>query len=259
MLARWALLIAVGLGSTASGCVGAGDAPTIVASVAISVADVVRAVADDYEGRTGVRVVINSGGSDTLATQLLAGARVDLFVSADDRQMNRVEAGGALVSSTRVDLLANQLVVVTTHDRVSEIGALEALVGSGVRRIAMGDPAAVPAGVYARRYLQSVGVWDVLEAKVVPTRNVRAALAAVEAGNADVGFVYRTDLSVASGVGLSFAVPIDVGPAIRYPAAVTTDATDEAAARHFLQFLQGPDAGSLFVEAGFIPVGIVSP
>ena len=257
---RFILAVAVAtLAACIPGAVDDAEPPRLLVSAATSIADALRAAADEYERTGGATVVLNVGGSDTLATQLLAGARADLFVSADDRQMNRVESGGRILSSTRVDLLTNQLAIVATHDQLSLISGVEDLQSPQIRRIAMGDPDAVPAGVYAKQYLQSVGLWDTVRSKVVSTRNVRAALAAVEAGHADVGFVYRTDLAVAKSVGMAFAIPMNDGPRILYPAAVAADTVNESAARHFLAFLRGPEAQQLFEGAGFIqlagPVG----
>ena len=166
---------------------------------------------------------------------------------------NRAEAAGRILSSTRVNLLTNQLVVVVPTDQTPPASALETLLTAPwVRYIAIGDPDAVPVGVYTRQYLESVGVWDAVRSKVVPSRDVRAALAAVEAGNADVGIVYRTDLAAARRVREAFAVPVDDGPHITYPVAVLADARNETQARRFLDFLRGPVARAIFTDAGFL-------
>ena len=245
---------ACGLGDTASR-----DVPRMVVSVAVSLSDALRTAADEFERTTDVTVDLNVGASDTLATQLLAGASVDLFFSADSRQMDRVEAGGRVVTSTRVDLLSNQLVVVSHVDLAGRVSGITDLEHSRVGRIAMGDPDSVPAGVYAREFLESVGMWDTVRSKVVPTRGVRAALAAVEAGNADVGVVYRTDVALAENVAIAFVIPIDQGPQIRYVAAVTAGAPHEAAARQLLTFLRAGRAQRIFEDAGFIALGGAPP
>ena len=245
---------ACSLGDTASR-----DVPRVVVSAAVSLSDALRRAVDEFEQTTDVTVVLNVGGSDTLATQLLAGASVDLFFSADTRQMDRVEAGGRIVSSTRVDLLSNQLVIVSHVDPAGHVSAITDLERPRVRRIAMGDPDSVPAGVYAREFLESVGIWEAVRSKVVPTRGVRAALAAVEAGNADVGFVYRTDVVLAERVRIALAIPVDQGPPIRYVAAVTTEAPRGAAAQQLLTFLRGGHARRIFEDAGFIALGSAPP
>ena len=231
----------------------ADDRGRLVVSAAVSVSDALRAVANEYARDRPVKVVLNVAGSDTLATQLIAGARVDLFLSADERQMDRAEAAGRIQSSTRVNLLTNQLVVVVPTDQTPRASGVETLLmAPWVRYIAMGDPDAVPAGVYARQYLESVGIWDAVRSKVVPVRDVRAALAAVDAGNADVGIVYRTDLVAARRVREAFAVPVDEGPHITYPMAMLADARNRTEARRFLGFLRGPEARAIFKNAGFL-------
>ena len=249
------LVACLSLGACDSNPSGTG-AEQLVVSAAVSVSDALRTVADAYTRVSRVDVLLNVAGSDTLATQLIAGARADLFLSADDRQMDRAEKAGRIQTSTRFDLLTNQLVVVVSTDRAHSASGLDDLLQAPwVRYVAIGDPDAVPAGVYAQRYLRSAGLWDGIESKVVPTRDVRAVLAAVEAGNADVGVIYRTDLAVATAVRVAFAVPVQEGPRIRYPVAVVADGGNEAAARQFLSFLRQSEAQGLFEEAGFIMTG----
>ena len=232
-----------------------GDPREVVVSAAISLSGALEEIAGDYERATGTRAVLNVAGSDTLATQIVQGAPVDLFVSADGAQLDRVDAHGLLVGDTRVDLLANQLVAIVPAARGGTVVEPRDLESASIRRIAIGDPDAVPAGVYAKAYLGSVGLWENVADKVVPTRDVRAALAAVDAGNADVGFVYRTDLFLSAGVRLAFEIPLDEGPEIRYPAAVLTEAPSPDAGRRFLEYLQGADARSVFEQAGFVSLG----
>ena len=166
----------------------------LLVSAAVSLSDALSVVAAEYERAAGVSVVLNLAGSDTLATQLAAGAPADVFVSADRRQMDRIENDGIIAAATRVDLLANQLVVIVPSTRAQSVTGVDDLRSSRIRRIAIGDPDSVPAGVYAKQYLESAGLWEDVRSKVLPTRDVRAALAVVAAGNAEVGIVYRTDV-----------------------------------------------------------------
>ena len=235
------------------GC-GRAQSPTteVVVSAAISISEAMKHVAFEFEEASGMTVALNVGGSDTLATQLIAGASVDLFVSADLRQMNRVEVDGGILTATKVNLLSNQLVLVTHGDNPREFSGIGDLAESNIRRVAMGDPDAVPAGVYARQFLQVSGLWNAIRDKVVPTRNVRAVLAAVEAGNADTGFVYRTDVGLAENLEIAVAVPVDEGPEILYVAAATTNALNESGARQLLDFLRSEAAAQIFEDYGFI-------
>jgi molybdate transport system substrate-binding protein len=136
-----------------------------------------------------------------------------------------------------VSILSNILVIIGTSD-------LEK-----ADRIAIGDPATVPAGTYAREYLQKIGAWDRLQTKLIPLENVRAVLAAVESGNADAGFVYRTDAMVGHA---RVAREITNGPAISYPFAVTTHAESREAALRFLNYLKSKPAAAVFRRHGFI-------
>ena len=194
-------------------------------SAAASLTDAVTEIAKLYESKSGQTIVLNFGASSTLATQILNGAPVDLFLSADEAQMNRV------ATLVRVPLLSNRLAIVGKP-------LLKA------RRIAIANPEAVPAGVYAKQWLQRRGLWAAVEPKLIPTENVRGALAAVLAGNADSAIVYATDSRVGE-------VILD-SPSIIYPAAVLRGAENVAGARRFLDFLQSRDAGAIFRRYGFL-------
>ena len=126
---------------------------SITVSAAASLTNVLGEIARAYEEASGGRVLLNFAGSNTLARQIIAGAPVDLFVSANPMEMDRVEEAGQLHPDTRVDLLSNQLVVVSPDDHSSPPRSTDDLLHPTVRRIAIGNPEAVPAGVYARRVL----------------------------------------------------------------------------------------------------------
>ncbi len=227
------------------------DRPLLV-SAAVSLTGVLETLAAAYERDTGTRVELNVAGSSVLAVQIIAGAPVDLFISADLFQMDRVAAEELIRVETRVVLLSNQLVVVVPADTTATVPSPATLNDPMFGRIAIGDPDGVPVGVYARAYLESVGLWNALRDRMVPTRSVRATLATVETGAVDAGIVYRTDALSSSGVRVVFEVPVAEGPAIVYPAALTTLATNPEAAERLLAYLQGPDARIVFEQAGFI-------
>lgn len=224
----------------------------VLVSAASSLTEVLTAVAKQFEVATGERVLLNFGASNTLARQIAAGAKVDVFISADGIQMDRV--GAEIAPGTRIDLLSNRLAVAVPRDAAALVDA-RALLAPSIRRIAIGDPAAVPAGVYARQYLEARGLWTALGPKLVPAGSVRLALAAVEAGAADAAIVYVTDVPTAAGAKTAFVVDVNEGPAIRYPAAVMRGAQNPSMARRFLAYLRTPDAGRRFTAAGF---GLVS-
>ena len=126
--------------------------------------------------------------------------------------------------------------------------------GSRIRRVALGNPQSVPAGVYARQWLERAGLWSAVSPKVVPTLTVRAALAAVRAGRVDAGVVFATDARTAPDVAVAYRVPAAEAPPIRYPMAVVRGPR-EAEATRFVQFLTSPAARAIFEAAGFLMAG----
>lgn len=222
----------------------------VLVSAAASLTDALQQLARVYEARSGDRLVLNVGASNTLARQIAAGARVDVFISADEAQMDAVAAD--IVPRTRVDLLSNQLAIAVPDDRPRTFTSVRELADASIRRVAIGDPAAVPAGVYAKAYLQKIGLWKLVESKIVPSGSVRLALAAVESGAADAAIVYRTDVGTARRTRLAFVVPAAEGPTIVYPAAAIRSGTYPEGAARVLAFLQTPEAAAIFARAGFL-------
>ncbi|HYB93413.1 MAG TPA: molybdate ABC transporter substrate-binding protein [Vicinamibacterales bacterium] len=227
----------------------AAQPPGLVVSVATSAYDALDEIAGLYRAATGVTVAINSGGSNTLARQIVEGARVGLFLSADHAQMDVVEKAGLIVPGTRVRLLTNELAVIAP-DRGSTVTLAQLLKGD-VTRLAMGEPAAVPAGVYGRRWLERQQAWVHLEPKVVPFATARGVVAAVDAGRVDAGIVFATDV-IGSRVRVVARVAANEHPYldISYPAAVIRGAS-ESEARRFLEFLKAPAARAVFDKRGF--------
>jgi molybdate transport system substrate-binding protein len=231
----------------------AGQAPAekrITVSAAVSLTDALGEVADAYS-RTGRGARFNFGASNVLARQIVSGAPVDVFISADEAQMDVVAAAGLLKDGTRVPLLRNQLAVAVPSDRPRTFTRFGEIADPAFKRIAIGDPAGVPAGVYAKAYLQKEGLWPALEPRIVPTGSVRAALAAVEAGAADAAIVYRTDVRISPKATIAWLVSAADGPRIVYPGAIikTTTAADEA--QRFLDFLRSDVAVRIFERYGF--------
>ena len=225
-------------------------AAPLTVSAAVSLSDPLTAIAQEYGrlGRGSVR--FNFAASNTLARQIVNGARVDVFISADDAQMDVVSAAGLVKAGTRIGLLRNQLAVVVPSDRPRTFKSFKEIADPGFKRIALGDPAAVPAGVYAKQHLEKEGLWGAIEARVVPTGSVRAALTAVTSGAVDAAIVYRTDARSAVGATVAWVVSDDRGPRIVYPAAIMRDAALPEAKR-FLDFLRGEPASRIFERFGF--------
>ncbi|HYG63448.1 MAG TPA: molybdate ABC transporter substrate-binding protein, partial [Thermoanaerobaculia bacterium] len=204
------------------------------------------------EEEGGDRIVLNLGASSTLARQIEEGAPADLFLSADEEKMNRLEKRKLLLPGTRRSVLSNTLVIVVPEDSRLKITGARDLAAPAVRVLALAEPQTVPAGIYAKEYLGRLGVWSRIADRVVPTENVRAALAAVEAGNADAGIVYKTDARTAKRVRVAYEVPREKGPAISYPFAVLAESARQAAARKFLAYLESAKALTVFRKHGFL-------
>jgi molybdate transport system substrate-binding protein len=219
----------------------------------VSLTESLAAAAKSYLAAGGGPVRFNFAGSNVLARQLVNGAPADLFISADEAQMNVASEAGAIDRATRVDLLANRLAVIVRpgHTRIRDI---RGVLGPDVRRVAIGDPGAVPAGVYARDYLQAVGLWDALQSRLVPVGNVRAAVAAVENGSADAAIVYETDAAIVRTAVIAFVVTGAGAPRILYPAAVVAGSRHRDAAARFLLFLRGPQGAEIFRRYKFSPL-----
>lgn len=240
----------------AAACGGApAERPQIVVYAAASTRDALQALEPACERALGVELVFNFGSSGTLARQILAAAQADLFLSADEREMDEVERAGLLLAGTRVALLSNQLVVIEPAGAPTsfrEPFEPAQLAGEGIARLSLADPASVPAGRYARAWLEARGAWDAVAGRVLPGVDVRAALAAVAAGGAPAGIVYRTDAARSSDVRVVHTIPLAEGPRIAYPLAAIAGRPAEREARAALDFLASPDARAAFEAEGFL-------
>jgi len=227
-------------------------ATEVTAFAAASLTDSLKEIAADYEKQSGNKIIFNFGASSTLARQIEAGAPADLFFSADEAQMDRLAKQGLIDPATRQDRLGNLLVVVVPDDSSLQIKSASDLTNADVKQIALADPRAVPAGVYAKAWLEQLRLWPAIEPKVVPTENVRAALAAVASGNVDAGVVYKTDAAISKRVKIAYEVPRAGGPDIRYPMALVKGSPQPEAAKKFLDCLASEEAGQVFARYGFL-------
>jgi molybdate transport system substrate-binding protein len=167
--------------------------------------------------------------------------------------MDVAAAAGAIDRSTRVDLVENRLVVLVRPDHAT-IRSVRDLLDPAIRRVAIGDPAAVPAGVYARQYLEAAGLWTAMQPRLVPTSNVRAAVTALENGSVDAAIVYASDAAIAANTVRT--IPLEgVGiPRVVYPAAVVERSRNRHEAVRFLAFLRSPAAAAIFERYHFTPI-----
>jgi molybdate transport system substrate-binding protein len=230
------------------------EAAEIRVFAAASLTDSMKEVASAYEKESGDKVVFNFGASSMLARQIEEGAPADIFFSADEAKMDGLEAKESIEKGTRKVRLSNSLVIVVATKNGAAINSPKDLAAPNVKRVALGDPRAVPIGVYAREYLEKLKLWDSIRPKVVATENVRAALAAVEAGNADASIVYKTDAAISKKVKVAFEVPVEEGPKIRYPMAMLKEAKEPQAAKKFFEHLSSDESAKIFEKYGFVVI-----
>jgi len=239
-----ALLIMAGAAQLCAG--------TILVFAAASMTDSLKVAGAAYGKRTGEKVEFNFAASNLLAVQIAQGAPADLFLSADDKQMDLLAGKGLIDKASRRELLSNTLVAVGLVGGPVSVSLPAGLLSKQVSRLALADPRAVPAGVYAKKYLESQGLWSALEGRVLPTGNVRGALQAVISGNADAAMVYKTDALISKKVHILFEVPAEQGPRIEYPIAVVTASAHAEEARRFLKYLSSKQGLDLFRTYGFL-------
>lgn len=206
-------------------------------------------IAADYAATGHGAPVISYAGSSALAKQIAAGAPADIFISASEDWMDKVEAGGFVVEGTRRDLLGNTLVLVGHDAGTVALADLPAKLGSEHLAMALVD--SVPAGQYGKAALSALNLWDSLAPQVAQADNVRAALALVATGEAPYGIVYATDAAAEPKVHIAATFPAETHPAITYPVAQLKDGPAPAEAQDFLAFLGSETAVKVFEAQGF--------
>ena len=252
MLRRCFLVLAL-----AAGLATAAQAADTQVFAAASLKNALDNIIAQYKAETGKGVAASYAASSALARQIEQRAPADIFMSADLDWMDYLQQRNLIRPETRVSLLGNRLVLIAPADaKVQvEIGKgfeLAKLLGDG--RLAVGEPASVPAGKYAKAALETLGVWSSVEAKLAPAENVRAAMALVARGEAPLGIVYETDAVAEKGVKVVGFFPGDSHPPIVYPVALTaTSANPDAPA--FLAYIRSAKAKSLFTAQGFTVIG----
>ena len=224
---------------------------SVTVSAAISLKDALDQLGPEFErDHPGAKVTFNYGGSGTLQHQIEQGAPVDVFFAAAQKQMDALQSAGLIVTETRHDIVANDLVLIAPSAS-DDIHTFQDLAKSSVKTVALGEPETVPAGMYAQETLEKLGLWEAVKKKAVYAKDVRQVLTFVATGNADAGLVYRTDAQTSPKIRTIFTAPPSSHDPIVYPAAVLKNSKDQAAARAFLEFLETPHALEIFKTYGF--------
>jgi molybdate transport system substrate-binding protein len=241
------VLAAILAGLLGLGTSQAAAGPEILVFAAASLTESIQEAARGFEAQGGPAVRFSFGSSTDLARQIRTGAPADVFFSADAAKMDDLEKAGLVRKGDRRDFLSNRLAVVVPAAATSAPKTAADLVA--MPRIVLADPASVPAGIYTKKWLESLGLWQQVESKVVPTLDVRAALAAVETEAAPAAVVYTTDAAISKKVRVAFVV--ENGPEITYSVAPLAASKNPAAAA-FVAYLGGPAGKAVFEKRGFL-------
>lgn len=235
---------------TANSAVGAEK--TLIVSAAISLKDVLTRLAADFEKKNQpVKILYNFAGSGQLRAQIESGAPVDVFVSAAAGDMDKLSQKKMIIESSRINLVANRLVLIVNRKQPLALPDISDLTNNNIRRIAIGNPATVPAGQYAKDALGYYHLYDQLTSKLILGENVRQVLDYVARGEVDCGLVYATDARVEKAVAVVRELPDYTHKPIVYPAAVVNSSGDAKLAGQFIRFLQEPGTARIFKEYGF--------
>jgi len=201
----------------------------------------------------GVAVQHHFAASSLLARQIESGAEADVFISADPRWVDYLMERGRVDSSSRIEPIANKLVLIVPSRRKTQISNLKDLSAAAVERVAVADWSHVPAGRYAAEVLRQAGLWQAVRQKLIPAVDVRAALAYVARGDVDCGIVYATDALVSDDVRVVQVIADSLQPRIRY-VAVRLSRSLQPLAAAYVNFLSGQEAAAVFRRYGFIPL-----
>ncbi len=228
-----------------------GRAADLIVSGAASLTNAFRALGPMYEAQNpGAKVLFNFAASDALLAQIAKGAPADVFAAADQESMDRAEAQQLLRPGSRRDFVSNTLVLATPSDSTLNVQSLADLRRPDVRHVALGAPASVPAGRYAKVALEAARLWPVVEAKAVYAQSVRQALDYLARGEADAGFVYATDAAVMKEK-VRVAATVPTGTPILYPIASVAGGPNPVDAAKFAAFVATPAAQAVLARFGF--------
>jgi molybdate transport system permease protein len=226
-------------------------AETITLFSAASTAGLMNELASRYEKETGILVQVNLASSGNLARQIQQGAQADIFLSANVKWMDSLQAKGLLKNESRRDLLSNRLVLVSPKDRpmTFDLDYDSDLPAIFTGPIATGDPGHVPAGAYAKEAMEHFEWFDALAGRMTNSSSAKAAMLLVEQGEVAMGIVYRSDAMASAKVNIVAEFPAKSHTPIVYPVALVSDAKPTAVT--FLAWLGGSTDQDAISRFGF--------
>jgi molybdate transport system substrate-binding protein len=238
-------------------CALASTAPVgsaeLTVSAASSLTEAFYDLAHEFETKhPGDRIALDFAASNVALKQIEQRKPVDVFASADEETMDRAAGSKLIDSATRRDFAANALVLIVSAETPvpKTIGRLAR---PPYEHVVIGNPEEVPAGRYAKQALIDDGIWDALQGKIMPVRNVREALNLVVRGEAQAGFVYASDAAIRKDK-VKVALTVPTYNPVRYTIAATTDSTHADLARAFIALVTSPNGSAILKRYGFRPV-----
>lgn len=251
------LSLLLGLALLLGGCGTGDETPASIelhVSVAASLTDVMTELESQFEEKhPRIDLIINYGSSGALQQQVEQGAPTDVFFSAGMKQMEALVGKGLIVKVDTKPVIRNRLVVVVPASGGGKLERLADLTGPMWKRVAMGEPDTVPAGMYSRQVMEQEGVWGALQPKLVYAKDVRQVIAYVASGNVEAGWVYRTDAMLSDLVRVELEVDPKQHEAIVYPIGIVADTEHRDAAMALYEFVGGEQARALYEKYGFEP------
>ncbi|MEK4733132.1 molybdate ABC transporter substrate-binding protein [Paenibacillus sp. FSL L8-0641] len=221
-------------------------------SAAASLTDALKEIQHSYEStHTGIQLNFNFGGSGALEKQIEQGAPSDLFLSASKKSLKSLVDQQLIESNKQKTWLTNELVAVIPADGTMDIASVTDLTKREVKKVAIGIPESVPAGNYAQEALTKAKLWDTLQSKLVQAKDVRQVLQYVETGNADVGFVYKTDALTSQKEKIAFEVDPKAYSPVEYPIGIIKGSKHIQEAEDFYAYLQSQESLNIMAKYGF--------
>ena len=247
---RAALAAVIGL---VPACAGSSDSSeSVVAEINVAAASDLRPAFEEageiFEESTGTRVAFSFGSSGQLREQIINGAPFDLFASANAEFVDEVIAAGHGVASTRADYALGRIVLRAASD-VEPPASIDELTDQRFERITIANPDHAPYGAAAQQALQTAGVYETVEPRLVLGNNVSDTLRIVESGNADAGIV-ALSLAISDGEEYTL-VPDDLHEPLEQALVVTSTGPRGDAATDFAEFLASPPGREVMTRYGF--------
>ncbi|OMF11398.1 molybdate ABC transporter substrate-binding protein [Paenibacillus amylolyticus] len=238
--------------SSSAGVTDPQETVDLTISAAASLTDAMKEIETNFEtANPNIELNFNFGASGALQQQIEQGAPADIFVSAATKNMNALVDENLIASGDQKNLLQNSLVAIVPADGTNTVASETDLTSDSIKTVAIGIPESVPAGTYAKEALTNAKLWDELESKLVQGKDVRQVLQYVETGNADAGFVYKTDALTSEQVKIAFEVDKNSYTPANYPVGIIEGTKHRTEAEQFYAYLQTPEVLDIFTKYGF--------